>query len=570
MISALARKGRQVLEDPVLRRWLLRRAIGLERGPTPYVPGRPPYLADADLAPKGTPVWAGAERRETPPPSSPIVIELAGETMELAPDDPGHLFNHRYEDLETMLSAHRFAWLPLPGGNPLSGWVDVLWESWRKKHGEEEEGWPWHPYTAAERAINIIDFARIHGLPGNADATVQLLAKHARLIAASLEYFGDHYTSNHLSNNGRGLLKIGCALNLREFAALGARIMAAEADRLFGGSGLLREGSAHYHLLLTRNYIDGWQEAARFDLPETTVLKSTAQRALTAAHVLSLPGGVPLIGDISPDSPPDFLESLSGRDVPGWLETLDAARRAPIDELMALDPDSSCAQAAGDGWHRFGNAPWSALAFVPIDGWAPMPGHGHRDAGGFELHWQTTPVLTDPGRGSYRDTAEDNFYVSAAAHNTLLIDGEGQSPANRPYYGDRFRTAVAGARPEMSATRSGKRLVLPGYSRLKGIEEVSREWRFDDTSVEIVDRIEGRGSRRIRRQFCTPLEAAPSGTGAVRLSGDASFEINCGGAVKVKDIVRWHAYGRGQPGNQIISDRRVELPAELTTTLRRI
>ena len=37
--------------------------------------------------------------------------------------------------------------------------------------------------------------------------------------------------------------------------------MIAEAGRIFGRSGLLNEGSSHYHLLVTRNYIDAWLSA---------------------------------------------------------------------------------------------------------------------------------------------------------------------------------------------------------------------------------------------------------------------------------------------------------------------
>ena len=235
--------------------------------------------------------------------------------VEVSAENPGLLFDRDYPDLEIMLGAHRFAWVPLAGPSLNPDWVNAIWNCWLKKFSADQTGWPWHAYTVAERAINIIDFASRFGLPGNPEDTVLSLARHAEIIQNNLEYFGDHYTSNHLSNNGRGLLRIGLALGLKEYADIGAKIMVAEAGRIFGRSGLLNEGSSHYHLLITRNYIDAWL-AAR---PPGWTKHSTGRHRGTpvaAIPVLCLPGGLPLIGDISPDAPPTYFSFLtSGKQV---------------------------------------------------------------------------------------------------------------------------------------------------------------------------------------------------------------------------------------------------------------
>src|SRR5690606_15729932 len=133
-------------------------------------------------------------------------------------------------------------------------WLTLLWQAWAERFGRPDDGWAWHPYSAAERVVNILDFAQRRGLPAPADHTAALLARHAPAIAERLEYFGEHHTSNHLSNNGRGLYRLGLALGLPAATEMGMRILLAEAERIFAPSGVLREGSSHYHLLLTRNY----------------------------------------------------------------------------------------------------------------------------------------------------------------------------------------------------------------------------------------------------------------------------------------------------------------------------
>ena len=95
------------------------------------------------------------------------------------------------------------------------------------------------------------------------------------------------------------------ALGLEWAAECGARILEEEAKRIFSSSGVLREGSSHYHLLIARNYADAWLAARRHGRPEAAVLRDITSRAPAVVPWLILPGGMPLIGDVSPDCPPE-------------------------------------------------------------------------------------------------------------------------------------------------------------------------------------------------------------------------------------------------------------------------
>ena len=527
MTSAFLRKARQVIEDPVLRRWLMRRAARLENAPAAFTPGAPPYLKQAASlsAPPSAARWTGEDCATAfRPVGGTTSIELPGTVVELSADDPGALFEHDFPDLETLLAAHRFAWLPLAGPNLDPDWAGAIWECWIRKYDADRSGWPWHAYTTAERAINIIDFAGRFGLPGNREDTVQTLLHHGEAIRRNLEYFGEHYTSNHLSNNGRGLLRIGIALGLDEFATDGARIMVAEAGRIFGRSGVLNEGSSHYHLLITRNYIDAWIAAEKAGLEVATVLADIAESAIAIIPGLCLPGGMPMIGDISPDAPPQYFDALtrSQNVQPAWPAVLDETSRQMVSALIERVAPISPDRLAEDGWHRFEAGEWQALAYISPDGWPPMPGHGHQDLGSFELHDGDTPVLVDPGRGSYADLE----YARADVHNGLTIDGHEPAPTNRPYYDDGFRRRVVPQAPVFERKRSGRLLRSYGFSRLSGIGAVEREWQFEGPKLTILDRVEGRGKRRIKRHYFTSADTKV---------GDNDVTLSIGGRQRVGD-----------------------------------
>ena len=75
---------------------------------------------------------------------------------------------------------------------------------------------------------------------------------------------------------------------------------------------------------------------------------------------------------------------------------------------------------------------WSGLWFLSPEGWSPMPGHGHQDAGGFEVHWKDTPLFVDVGRGAYGDDGEAALYRSALVHNGLTLDDLDPYPPHKP------------------------------------------------------------------------------------------------------------------------------------------
>ena len=561
MIDALFRKARQVIADPTLRRWLVSRATGRTGGEPAFTAHRPPYLDELLPLRAESPTSSFSELADEPP-AAPIELPLPGALLRIEPGEEDTAFQRPLADIETRLALHRFAWLPLLGEYVDPAWVNALWRAWRKAFGTPFDDWAWHPYTAAERAVNILDFGRRRGLPGPLDDTVPVLAAHAPAIAERLEYFGDHHTSNHLANNGRGLYVLGLALGMERSAELGACILIEEARRIFLASGILREGSSHYHLLLARVYVNAWLAARAHHRPEAMALEYEARKALAVIPPLILPGGLPLIGDVSPDCPPPFLMGLAaGTDARrGWTGLLEETDRDALLALRDSCQPAAAADLAADGWLRADFGPWSGLWHAAPGGWPHMPGHGHQDCGGFEVHYADQPLFRDLGRGAYGEDGDAARYRSAHTHNTLTVDGADPYPPNKPYYDDAFRLRMGGPPPRLERDEHGVTLEHHGFARLDGGGRVRRHWSFSPNRLRVADRVEGGGRHTVTRRLHTTHSVEPTAGGVLIRAPDDTFRLSVEGTVSLAPATLWPAYGTGEPTTAIEIAVEADLP----------
>jgi len=548
----------------------LARAFGRERGGPAIQNGWPSYLGELSISDRHPSVGDHAfPPLEAAPPRTHLTVSLPGLRLELAPGEEDRLGATDFPDLESELAVHRFAWLPLASSALEPGWVEALWRAWVSNHGVPNDSWAWHPYTAAERAINVLDYARRVGLPGPRCETLRLLGAHAHAIARRLEYNGDRNTSNHLSNNGRGLFLLGLALGNRDVADLGGKILEQESARIFCPSGMLREGSSHYHLLLARNYASAWLAAKSHRRPETDRLRDVTTSALAAASVLDLPAGLPLIGDISPDCPPAFLTCLlpSGDLSTGWGALLEDSQRHDLAAIKDAARPPAQRELAADGWLRYDGDGWSALWHCSPEGWSPMPGHGHQDIGGVEIHYHRERVVIDLGRGIYGNDAEAAADVSAQRHNGITVDGHEPYPPNRPYYSDAFRRRIGGDPPSMRRLDDGVELSFDGYGRVPNLGRVRRRWAFAPGRMMVFDRVEGRGQHQVCRRFHTRHKVREIDGGVVIEGRRQTYRLHGEGQFRLGAATAWSAYGEGQMATSIEIHLAANLPVETNLTL---
>lgn len=555
MLRPLVRKVRTLAADPVLRRWVTARgfprSVSARASAPAYLDGLLP------LAPE--PPQARFAALAEAAPARPIVLPLAGEELRLEPGDAPTVFERRFADPETLESLHRFAWLPLLGDKADPAWVQALWRAWRAGFATPADNVAWQAYSAAERAVNVLDYGQRRGLPGPAPETAALLAQHGPAIAERLEYFGDEGTSNHLAANGRGLYLLGLHLGLPRCTEIGARILLQEAQRIFRPSGVLREGSSHYHLLLAKQYASAWLAARARGRPEAADLAAVVRRALAVVPHLMLSGGLALIGDVSPDCPPEFLAGLAGGEG-GWADLLSAGDREALDSLRRSVPPAELATLRSDGWLRADIAGWSGLWHGAPGGWSLATGHGHQDWGSFEVHRGRQPLFVDPGRGSYGEEGEAAYFRSAHAHNGIVVDRHDPYPPNKPYYDDAFRQAVGGVPPMLAALPDGVAASFSGFTRLRGVGAVTRRWRFADDGFAIDDTVAGTGRHTISRYLHSQLPASADGGKVALIGAEARFVVSADVPIAIEPSTRWIAYGKGRPATRLVIETDTALP----------
>lgn len=552
MISGIFRKASNVLDDPVLRRWLYLRLVGQVEALPRQVRRTPDYLSG--IPGVNDAVAAGRlPTADIPDPGAEIHLDLAGTDQSLAPGGEEDFVSQTFADTETLLAIHRFSWLPLSESDQKYEWANAIWRAWINKFGRQE-GWAWHPYTVAERLINLFLAAHDAGRAGAALADAGWIAKHGQAILNGLEYFGEGQTGNHLANNGRGLYLAGLAFDTGSWVDAGEKLLLEHAKSIFLPSGELREGSTHYHLLVCRWYLECWLAAERHGRRAAGDLREICLAALGILPEFAMPAGLALVGDVSPDCPPSYLESLVTGKLEGWLAQLSPAHQQSIRTLRDEARERHDYRSGPGLWHRKEFGEWAVFWNLPPEGWPPQPGHGHSDFGGFELHRAGERIFVDPGRRSYGPAGEQDKL--AARHNCLRIDGHDAYPVNRAYYSDSFRRSITGAPPRYNDSNDSIELETGAFRRIPGVENWRRRWRRDGQALCIDDEVTGAGEHVVRRYFQTALPVSQE-PGALLIGG---HRFTADGEITVVPGAYWPAYNRAEKAATVIVENRTRLP----------
>ena len=557
---SLIRKLSRLYEDPVVRLWFFGWLLGKWKF-TPIQKSLPDYLTDTNLS-EDLPSKANLfEERCYRQPVLAGNYEFAGESHRLDPKFYKQIDEKYFFDIESKLSFHRFSWVIRAEKKLDPDWVVALWALWVKRYSEAFSSQAWHPYTVSERLINILQFSGRFGIPEPKDQTIKLLLQHGRKIYQNLEYYGEVHTGNHLANNGRGLYLGGLMLGITSWVDIGGKILLEEARRIFSESGELREGSVHYHLLVSRWYIECWLAAKKYGRKEEPHLERIASSVLSVLPIFNMPAGLPLIGDVSPDCSPSYLHCLLDNTKTGWVADLSPDEHQALIKLKKNIKTNNSKIHELNNWRRTNVGFWTAIWHSTLDGWQPLPGHGHQDFSGFELHYDKMPVFIDLGRRSYGITGNGDKH--AKSHNVLTIDGVPPYPENKPYYSDEFRKSVTGAEPIWGGYYNHISVKTYCFSRINGIGGWHRSWKFTDKEVTISDTIEGKGRHKILRYLHTvhPTRRCDKG---VKFG---PFKVSSSGKLALEAAKYWKSYGKSEDAMTIIFSDVVSLPSALSLTV---
>lgn len=569
---------------------------GIEQSRPPYLDGRASGETRALELAEPLLAWP-RDGQEAPRPRA-----LALATKGLSADvSNGIAWNASFPDPEDAAALHRFAWL-LP---ELLRWraagasresaaqlLESLAADWARAHERPLPTEAWHPYTVSERLVNWTLAGLALGRPAHREPALRRsIVSQVEHLRASLEYYGPGLTGNHLSNNGRALYLCGLACGERSWTEEGRQILLGELPRLFPEPHVLREGSSHYHFLVARNYCESlWAARRSGDRAAEEALRAPVARMAEGCRFFLVRDGagswrIPLIGDISPDCPPEWLlgvpwvaARLSGAAAPpgappesGWHEFFAQAAAGPA--------SADTPAVTSSAWARVESGPWTVMAHVNPDGHPICPGHAHQDTGAFVAFHAGREVVVDAGRRRYTDDAVGRWGISWRAHSLLTVDRLEPGPRWRRIYGGDFVAARAGRKPSLSTQPDRLSVSHGGFARSSGVGLCEREVVLEAETLIVRDGVQGRGRHRVDVVFHLAGRAVLRGRDVLVEGAGwrARLELPAGlDAVAVHDGPAdaegfgWRAqrYGGKVPVSTVIAGGEVALPWEGNSVLR--
>jgi hypothetical protein len=183
----------------------------------------------------------------------------------------------------------------------------------------------------------------------------------------------------------------------------------------FGGDGVHRERSTHYHMIALRSFVGARENCRRFGVALPAAFDERLSRACDFALHMRRPDGT--------------IPALSDSDSGDYGELLDlAARRLDRPEL-ARPPEGHSSFIDGGYFVQRAGSLYLIFDCGPLgDG-----GHGHYDALSIEAWAGDKPLVLDPGRFTYAEGEPNlrHWFRGTAAHNTVTVDGRDQTPYAR-------------------------------------------------------------------------------------------------------------------------------------------
>lgn len=272
--------------------------------------------------------------------------------------------------------------------------------------------WSWADHSTAWRGI--VYACALERLPGRAWVREAALL-HGRMLADE-SFFVDH--GNHALNQAVGLLELGCALDVGSWRTLAARRIDRLAAESIDVQGVTNEQAIGYQWYNFRRYS---QAAAALEACGMTLPSSLGrvERMTGFLAFAALPNGRwELIGDTLNDP----LAVLRGTPAE-FAATAGASGVRPLSFAALYDAGFAFIRSGWGDRRDFVDETALSLRFGPARRF-----HGHVDAAALTMYAHGDRILIDPGLYRYRNDALRLWLKSAAAHNTIAVDGRPMRP----------------------------------------------------------------------------------------------------------------------------------------------
>lgn len=531
-------------------------------------------------------------------------IRLAGTEIQI--DIHAISWEQQFDDPEDNDAFHRFLWLyQIVAENIreenrdrfldcireiICSWIDDV-ETRDKKDVCSQA---WSTYTVAERVSSWAMLLAVCSRGPFLDRKIiRSIAGQLDFIREHFEYFGERFTGNHLTNNGRGLYIAGTLLGLDHYADIGKKILLQEYDRVVTDGYFLREGSVHYQFLYTKWFADVyWTAAACSDDAFAEEISRRLERLSAGCRYFLFKNplrgwDIPYIGDISPDLRPQWLAGVP------WAVQYLLHQNTFCDlpkengyHTFFLGNGTETGQA-GDveqidivphprDWGHIRSGKWEIFAHVNHSMYPNnLTGHFHHDSGGFVLNYNGIPLFTDCGRVSYFLDGTAAMQRNYTGHNLTAVDGRNPEIDMRAFYPEKFLSDYAGPAPRIKYKDRVLKMEVYGAERIRGIQKISRTISLKDNSVMIKDIIHGTGKHEITAWYHVPEHFRVTLVdGAVRLSGHRQrflvrFSI-CPDRLEMMPGSFSSAYGKESLCSTVIYRKKAKVPFELRTEIKHL
>lgn len=448
-----------------------------------------------------------------------VEVSLAGTNRRLCNKN---LWDIDYDDIEEVYALHRFGWLLVAYVEErLSSKEAIKYiEKWNIDNNDLH-GTGWDSYSISERLSNWVNFLYVINYQDSEIESETLrnsICRQAEYLMQNLEFRGPA-TNNHIINNGRALYLVGLYVNNDTFQQTGQKILLAGVDQMFTHSGFLREGSSHYHILLTRTYIEVLIFSRRFkDNVFGKLLSKRVEKIWEAACFFLEEKPFPVFGDVSPDFLTSFHLGLAkvgscffakpcfGTFVGGvgWHNLFPDVL---IEKSFLKAPRNGSVHYRDAGYIKFRNERITFYAYINPLGYVPAWSHGHSDLGGYIFYLDGQCILIGTGRKNYVKNSGEDYWRGANSHNSITIDNKGLCPVHGldslPEFilPDYFQKPIVEIKKQENCDSieiklSVKRILSSGEE-----VEVSRQFSINDDVLIVEDKVTGKGEHLITSYF---------------------------------------------------------------------
>ena len=374
----------------------------------------------------------------------------------------------------------------------------------------------WFDFQPASRVIHILHavwFLRDMNVFSDEDyaAVDRLLREHARVIFQANDIGAKPKHGNHEALRALALLSCGILFQGEPDASLwldeGLRYSEAHILSDFLEDGMDTDLSPSYHFFETWICRDADIYARRCNRPFSPAAQERLGRAFNICRLFRLPNGLtPVVSDGYPLDMDTFCQTLPPT-------TEDGSERK---ETL---PNSGIAIRRNQ------------TAYALFDA-SPLLGrfaHYHAGKQAITLWFGNRPFVEEGGCCNYDDPAFSEFFKTAAAHASLLVDGKGDSQLEGRY----------------CWLSSGTCRLSPWKGNTVSSTETSPEWgnvtwtrtlTVDDTHADIQDCIQNAEGREWSLLFPLAPEVTVTGSGNSLLlkNGDVAVEITAPSPIRIR------------------------------------